>query len=328
MTSYIDKKYINLVSSTLEKFKWKKQNLANCRCPLCGDSEANQNKARGYFFEKNNVYFYRCHNCGASLNVYGFLELISPSLFKQYCLERFTEKDVKIEETKLVVKHSQSFITPKYQFIDDLSENHKAIEFLKKRKIPKDKWKLFGYTDKFGDYAKTISSHYKLINDERLLIPIYDEHNQFVGAQGRSFENVQPRYITLKKDEDVKMVYGIERIDPSQPVFVVEGPIDSLFLSNSIACLGLGNFLEIRKMFLNMNLIFVVDNEPRNRSVSNIMKTLISNNEKICIFPSFIKEKDINDMVLNDINVYDIINNNTFSGAGAMLAFNTWRKCQ
>jgi hypothetical protein len=328
MSSYIDKKYINLVSSNLEKFKWKKENLANCRCPLCGDSEENKNKARGYFFEKNNVYFYKCHNCGTSLNVYGFLELISPSLFKQYCLEQFTEKDVRIKETKTVVQYSKCSVTPKHQSIDDLPENHKAIKLLSDRKIPKDKWKLFGYTDKFGDYAKSVNSDYKLINDERLLIPIFDEHNQFVGAQGRSFENIQPRYITLKKDEDVRMIYGMERVDPSQPVFVVEGPIDSLFLPNAIACLGLGNFIEIRKNFPNMNLTFVIDNEPRNRSVANMMKTLISNNEKICIFPSYIKEKDINDMVLNDIDVCDILKNHIFHGAAAMLAFNTWRKCQ
>ena len=62
MSIYLDKKYINLISPTLEKFKWKKDNLANCRCPICGDSELSKTKARGYFFTSDNSYFYKCHN--------------------------------------------------------------------------------------------------------------------------------------------------------------------------------------------------------------------------------------------------------------------------
>jgi hypothetical protein len=46
MSSYIDKKYINMVSPLLEKFKWKKDNLANCRCPLCGDSDRSKIKGK------------------------------------------------------------------------------------------------------------------------------------------------------------------------------------------------------------------------------------------------------------------------------------------
>lgn len=36
MSTYIDKKYIGMVSPLLKRFKWKKDNLANCRCPICG----------------------------------------------------------------------------------------------------------------------------------------------------------------------------------------------------------------------------------------------------------------------------------------------------
>ena len=63
MTVYIDKKFINLMSGQLERFSWKKDNLANCRCPICGDSSKNKVKARGFFFEKKGEYFYKCHNC-------------------------------------------------------------------------------------------------------------------------------------------------------------------------------------------------------------------------------------------------------------------------
>jgi hypothetical protein len=116
-------------------------------------------------------------------------------------------------------------------------------------------------------------------------------------------------------------------VDKSKRIFVVEGPIDSLFIPNGIACLGSGNFLEIREKFQNQDLVFVLDNEPRNKQIVDIMSELIQRNEKVCIFPSFIKEKDINDMVLCGINVRDIIDAHTFRGASALLNFNSWRKC-
>jgi hypothetical protein len=327
MTLYLDRKYISLVSSSLEKFKWKKMNLANCRCPICGDSDSDKKKARGYFFSANNAYFYKCHNCGVSLNVYKFLEMVSPTLFQQYSLEKFTDKENKVEEIEKPVIRKTRTTTFKCDNIYALPENHKAIDFLVSRKIPKDKWNRFNFTERFGTFAKGVNSDYDLQEEERIVIPIYDEHNQFIGAQGRSFGNSQPKYITLKKDEDIKLVYGLNVIDKSKQVFVVEGPIDSMFLPNAIACLGVGNFLEIRKLFPNLDLVFVVDNEPRNRSVTTTLRKLIENNEKVCIFPDSIKEKDINDMVLQGFDVCDIIGKHVYRGASAMLAYNAWRKC-
>lgn len=328
MSAYLDRKYINLVSNSLVKFKWKKVNLANCRCVFCGDSETNKNKARGYFFSSKDSYFYKCHNCGVSYNVYKFLEVISPALFKQYCLEKFADKDKRIEEVTEEFKPPVFSSRPSYDEIADLPVDHAAIKFLKARKIPNSEWKRFGYTKHFSQFAKSVNESYELIDDERIVIPIYDEHNQFIGAQGRSFGNIKPKYITLKTDEKIRLIYGVEKIDKSKPIFVVEGPIDSLFLPNSIACLGVGNFLEVREKFQNQDLIFIVDNEPRNKVVVEVLYKLIENKEKVCVFPDTIKEKDINDMVLNGINVYDIIDTHIYKGAAAMLAFNAWRKCQ
>ena len=91
MTLYIDKKFVNLVSGSLEKFKWKKETLATCRCFKCGDSKRNKSKTRGYFFEHKGHYVYKCHNCGFSCNVYSVLETISPTLAKEYAFEKFNK---------------------------------------------------------------------------------------------------------------------------------------------------------------------------------------------------------------------------------------------
>lgn len=325
MSLYLDKKYINLVSNTLEKFKWKKNTLANCRCPICGDSTTSKTKARGYFFTSDDSFFFKCHNCGISFNVYKFLEIVSPSLFQQYCLEKFKDdsrRDIQHIVPTVIIKSS----IPDYALINDLPVNHEARKFVEDRKIPYTNSKI-GYTDSFATFAKEFNPEYDLIDDARIIIPILDEHNQCLGVQGRTLKNIKPKYITLKKAENVKLIYGQDRVDKSKRIYVVEGPIDSLFLTNGIACLGSGNFLEIREKFQNQDLVFVLDNEPRNKQIVEIMFELINRKEKVCIFPSYIKQKDINDMILCGLNVSDIINNHTFCGASALLNFNTWRKC-
>jgi hypothetical protein len=48
---------------------------------------------------------------------------------------------------------------------------------------------------------------------------------------------------------------------------------------------------------------------------------------KVVVWPETIKEKDINDMVLNQIpNIIDVINNNTMQGLSLNLAINNWSK--
>ena len=100
----IDSKYIGLVSVRLEKFKKVKADLYNCRCPICGDSQKNKTKTRGYLYKIKNNTNYKCHNCGVSLSLNNFLKQIDPMLHKQYTLEKFKEgftgKNFVVEEPK------------------------------------------------------------------------------------------------------------------------------------------------------------------------------------------------------------------------------------
>ena len=71
---FIDVKYINLISSRLSKFKKVKPYLYNFRCPICGDSQKQKNKARGYLYRVKNNTNYKCHNCGISISFNNFLK--------------------------------------------------------------------------------------------------------------------------------------------------------------------------------------------------------------------------------------------------------------
>ena len=54
MSSYIDLKFINSISSRLNQFKKKNDYLFNFRCPHCGDSQKSKTKARAYLYRVKN----------------------------------------------------------------------------------------------------------------------------------------------------------------------------------------------------------------------------------------------------------------------------------
>ena len=59
------------------------------------------------------------------------------------------------------------------------------------------------------------------------------------------------------------------------------------------------------------------DNEPRNREIIKNIEKAIDEGYNVVIWPSHIEEKDINDMIisgLTNVEITDIIHNNTFSG--------------
>ena len=104
---------------------------------------------------------------------------------------------------------------------------------------------------------------------------------------------------------------------------MVEGPFDSTFLNNSVALCGSDG--DVRCLEGN-DLIFVYDNEPRNREIVRRIEGCIGRKEKVVIWPSNITEKDINDMVLAGHDVQTIVESNTYSGLEAKLKFNDWKK--
>ena len=124
-------------------------------------------------------------------------------------------------------------------------------------------------------------------------------------------------------DEDEPKIYGLDDIDTELPVFVVEGPFDSTFLNNSVALCGSDGDVRCLE---GSNLIFVYDNEPRNREIVGRIERCIERNQKVVIWPSNIVEKDINDMVLGGHDVMSVIKLNTYSGLEAKIKFNTWKK--
>ena len=335
MSIYIDRKYLSLVSPKLFNFKQKTSDLYNFSCPFCGDSLKKKTKARGYIYKKGNGYFYMCHNCSHSTTFYKFLQYVDAFLAKEYSLESYTSdvnkhtpyKKPEFNFKKPVFKKKAVLNIPS---ISELSDSHFAKQYILGRKIPKGFHKDLFYAKDFKQFILSINPDYEnqlIDNEERIIIPFRNENGDIFALQGRALNKNPLRYITIKLDDTLK-VFGLDRINKKEKIFVVEGPLDSLFLKNSIATADAN--LMVAEFLGKDNLVLVNDNEPRNLQIVKQIKRYIDNGFSICLFPESFPGKDINEAVLNGMSkpeIQRIVNNNTFNGLRATMEYNKWKKC-
>lgn len=335
MSIYIDRKYLSLVSPKLSNFKQKTSDLYNFSCPFCGDSLKKKTKARGYIYKKGNGYFYMCHNCSHSTTFYKFLEYVDAFLAKEYSLESYTSdvnkhtpyKKPEFNFKKPVFKKKTVLNIPS---ISELSDNHFAKQYIVGRKIPKGHHKDLFYAKNFKEFILSIKPDYQkelIDNEERIVIPFRNENGDLFAVQGRALNKNPLRYITVKLDDTLK-VFGLDRVNKKEKILVVEGPLDSLFLKNSIATADAN--LMVAEFLGKENLVLVNDNEPRNLQIVKQIKRYIDNGFNICLLPESFPGKDINEAVLKGMSkpeIQRIISNNTFNGLRATMEYNKWKKC-
>ena len=332
--SLIDSKYVGLVSSRLQKFKQVKNGLYNFRCPYCGDSQRHKNKARGYIYRLKNDHNFKCHNCGVSRTFTNFLKDLDSSLYDQYVMERY--------KSGITGKNSNT-PTPKFEFekpvfdkkykinlptIAELNTEHPAKVYLQNRKIPEKFLNQLYYCEQFKQWTNEQKYTFESTDQDepRIIIPLINKGTIF-GFQGRSLnKNSKIKYITIILEEHHPKIYGLDRIDWDKTVYITEGPIDSMFLDNAIAMVG----ADIDKMFFvanfETNFVMVYDNEKRNKQIVDRIQKAIDLNFPVVIWPSDIKEKDINDMVLAGLDVGDMLKSNTYSGLEAKTKLISWKR--
>lgn len=340
MASYLDAKFINLVSPRLERFAWKKSNLAVCRCPVCGDSAKNKSKTRFYFYEKAGNYFVRCHNCDYSTTLGMFIRYMDETLYRQYCLESFSDR----HQGRVLEPEPKPQTPPKPRNdaletiarLSDLPKDHPGVRWAETRRIPEHRRHLLYYAPNFFEFVNLIDPDAKVGDDERIVIPIFGLNGDLTGVQGRLLKTStakfkEIRYITIKVNPNGnRLWYGLERVKKDEPIIVTEGPIDSLFLRNSVAMLGLSDPLYVPEGVPKDRLIYALDNEPRNEQVVDAMSKLLSGGRTVCVWDRNVNSiKDINDMVMRNIRpveVESMIRTCAYRDLSGMLALNRWKK--
>lgn len=348
MALYIDAKYVRMVSSRLRNFKQKNTNLWNFSCPYCGDSKTNTLKARGYVFAKGNDLIFKCHNCGVGTNVANFIKHIDPSLHGEYVLEKYKSGTTGTANTY----HRKSELSPRIitnppkfghikkrsifehgEWLSSLPSGHFCLTYAENRLIPEEHYDKLLFTSNYKAFCDAlIPNHDKnLVEDARLVIPYFNYQNELIAVSGRALETSDRtlRYVTLRTDDsDNKLVFGMDRVNLKERVYLVEGPLDSLFLKNCVAS-GDANLALTVKNIQAEKITLVFDNEPRNKEVCKLIENAIKSNHNVVIWPDNMDGKDINEMVLNGFSsgeIQEIIDSNTFYGLEAIAKFTFWKK--
>jgi len=308
---------------------------ANFRCPICGDSQKNKYKKRGYIIEADNNLMFYCHNECGSMGFEYFLKEHYGDLYSSYKFDLLRNipidiTDNRINEVTEVVSSAQNEIK-----LDLASSNQLALNFLRSRKIPESFYHDIFYTDRFHQYIneilpdkfpKEVIEH----KEPRIVFPMRGYDNKIFGVISRALDpKSEMRYITIKFDSESPKIFGLDRMNRDQKVYVLEGPIDSLFINNGIALAGTdGNPDEI---FSNKeDYVLVLDNQPRSESVIKKYQKYIHMGCQMVIWPKYITSKDINDCILeqnitiDEIN--DIVKSNTYSGLKLRIMFNDWKR--
>ena len=342
MSLSVESKYIRLISSRLRNFKQKKDYLWNFSCPICGDSKKNLNKARGYVFSKGTNLFYSCHNCGSGISLGNLIKQVDSSLYKEFILERYKSGESGFSN----FKHPTFDIpTPRFdkvvkektfehaEWVSKLPSGHFCLLYCTNRRFLSVMGDNLLFTPNYKKFCDAlVPNHGKEITaDARLVIPFYDKYNTLIGVSGRALENsdYKLRYVTLRTTESQdKLIYGMDKVNTNELVRIVEGPIDSMFLSNCVAS-GDSALIQTAKLIDAENKVLIFDNQQRNKELVKLMEDAIKLSYNVVIWPDTIKEKDINEMVMAGVSpdeIEEIISSNTFTGLRAQMKFISWKK--
>lgn len=349
MSLFIDQKYIHLVSARLENFKRKTPKLYNFRCPYCGDSKRNKAKARGYFYQIENRFNFKCHNCNVSTTLGNFLKEHEKVLYRKYILERFSngenghsnyekpnptddfkeslKKMDRLNSSKPIKKIQHNENELNVVTIEKLPDNHYAKEYIMKRMIPKEFHKELLFTENFAQFVENVlpsKYNHRIHADARIVIPFYNEEKNLVGFTGRKiFGSSKLKYITVKIDDNAKKIFGVDRIDRKKRIYIVEGPFDSFFLPNCIAAAG----ADLLSLDVPKDSVFIYDNERTNKQIFSKMLETVNRGYSIFIWPMSIEAKDINDLIMKGFSqnkILQLINNNIFSQMDAKIRLQRW----
>tara|TARA_B110000977_G_scaffold185563_1_gene250501 strand:+ start:446 stop:1492 length:1047 start_codon:yes stop_codon:yes gene_type:complete len=344
-----DLKFAGILSTRLEMYSVKAHSpyRANFRCPVCGDSQKNKTKTRGWILEKENRALFYCHNCNASHSLRNLLKFIDHNLYNEYIIDTALERG---DRRTLFEKIPTEPVKPldalrmkapdftkkgspllRIKKVSSLRHDHFVKKYLVQRQIPPNAHYRLYYAPKFNEWVNSIIPG-KLPTVERdrprLIMPFIDKYDVVFGFNARAFNSSELRYITIMIDDTMPKLFGLNEVDFTRKYYVVEGPIDSLFLDNAVAMAGAdGN----ASGFGNVeNAVFVFDNEPRNKEIVSRMEKCLDKGYKVFIWPSKIVDKDLNDVIMSGISrdtLKRTVDANTYQGLEGKLQLTYWRKC-
>lgn len=292
------------------------------RCNVCGDSPTKKYVKRAAVILSNKggiphwvVTCFRpeCELCGNPISAAKWLFIKFPDLYKEL-KEEINSISGDSEENKKIIetKKTEAFLRQKIRekkIIQELKEKEDKdwLEFKKFESI-RIKSDLSIFAKNYCEKRKIpiqIFKNFMVCKDgkfkNRLIIPFYNKDNKVIFWQGRSLKNDEPKY--LNSSIVNKPLYNIDFVDVNKPLIVFEGPIDSMFVENSVATTGAnisGNSIEFLDKLKEVYYIF--DNDTAG---SEATKKFIEKGKNCFLWFKFLSDyklskkiKDINDVYI------------------------------
>lgn len=332
-TEYIIQKFYQYAGFPKHK---KLANVYEASCPICREGNSWGRKKRLYYLIRDNSIC--CHNCGwyskplkwiQEVSQLSYDEIINES--KDYHLVDISngkneELPVRINKEHLPMDSINIFDEQQYNFYKNEPIVKEAIRFAHERRL-----------DTAVNRPKSL---YVSITDfthkNRLVLPFYDEHGKIVHYQSRGIldKDLKDRPKYLSKMNSDKTLFNINNVNVNcDDIFIVEGPIDSFFLKNSVAVAGIqensnntfsGKQLDQIRRYSIFRKVWVLDSQWTDTASLLKTKRLIELGNSVFIWPREIGQqfKDLNDLCikykLNEISPKFILKN-TYSGIKATL---------
>jgi len=318
----------------------------NFACPVCGDSHSDVRKKRGNLYLNSLSYHcYNCgEHMGINSLLHRFGEDLSNE--DKIVVHEIQQNSKKFERKTSTSQSSMSFNllekagVPKMIFFKQLGiispyKNERVSTYLKSRMIPIQYWKYFAYdvktdelyilnttaTDRVIGFQirqlnpNSIKSRYISKRLTRLYSDVFNKDINHIVEVLLSREPLGEKYI---QEEDgienivanldrLSGIFNIMNINLNQPITIMEGPIDSLSIPNSIALQGASKQLD--GFFDNIeNVRFVYDNDKTGWDAA--LKKL-KTHKKVFLWKQYLnglktdkKIKDLND--LQKTNLFDL----------------------
>jgi len=302
-------------------------------CPYCHEGKSSGKKRRFFYIpEEDHLY---CHNCNQSKSGLDFVkdrtgmsvsEILSESeshtetvediikksvVFKKYNPKSLPDDSINLYDPSQVLYYKEN------QVVRD------ALAFITNRRLdtavnkPRALWlSLTDYTHK-----------------NRVIFPFYsaDNNARVEHYQSRALYKVdEDRAKYLSKANSDKSIFNLDKVTPDiDYIYLQEGPIDAMFLRNSVALAGIhptdDQLSTIHSKFPFHKIVYVLDNQWKDKTSHKITKELLENDQCVFIWPQDLsKFKDLNDLCVhtqkNEISP-EFINKHTHCGMKGLLYY-------
>lgn len=316
----------------------------NFACPFCGDSLRDPRKKRfNIYLNSLSCHCFNCnHHSGINSFLKQFDEELSlEDKMQVHEIQQTTkkfERRLSSNQSSFAFQLLDKLAIPKSVLFDMLKlttpyKSKECSDYLKSRCINIKQWKYFAYNEKSKElYILNINSNDRIIGMQirqldpnskksryltRSLSKIYTEIlkkdlSALIERLLKTMDNGEKYIMEEDGIENIQTnldrlsgLFNIMNVDMNLPLTIVEGPIDSLCIKNSIALQGatkLNNYFDDLK---TVRYLFDNDKVGKEHSLNKI-----KSNKKIFLWGLYLKKMNIKSKV-KDIN--DIIQLNNFN---------------